>query len=793
MYKIPLKGTPPKKQPKPLPDLETVYNLAKTQEELKKVKEDFTKVVEEKIREVDDKITEMDESMDSSKEVATEAIRTIKEQKNNAIEVIREIEAQKGRDGRDGEDGKDGKDADEEKIVEAVIARMPNPPIIDEKDLVTKILKKLPTKKGDLKIIQEQTDPMSVIEKILALAEEGKFKIKTSHIDGLENSVKAFWARYPKGYLHGGGDTVVAGTNISITTNSSGQKVIASTLPVLAGVTSLNGITGDITLVAGSGISLSPSGNTITISAAGGGTVTSVSVVSTNGFAGTVANATTTPAITLSTTITGLLKGNGTAISAAVAGTDYLTPTGSGTGLSGIPYTLTGTANQVILSAGTGNITFSLPQSIATSSTPTFASMTLTAASSLTLGTASSLAGSIIFKNATNANTLTFLTGVTSSSYTLTFPTAVGGANTFLKDVAGNGVLSWVSVTATAPGGSNKQVQYNNSSAFGGMSTMNFDNGTGYIGFGTKTSPAFPIDMAFSTTAGNAFALAVTQTSPNATDQGDTAQSLTYTLSASSATNELVVRVFSLIPVNSLTGGGVLTNMRCFNLTPNTIAATTTTNLDYIYIQANPASAGTVTTARGLYITSLYGTTLWGIQDSSAGNWALASKFIIGLADSTTLPSARLHIQEPTLNNEVIRHESVTTNTYPSERLFQGRGTTTNNTQTTIMTLAMPYTDAAYNIEVEIIMTRTGGSSGSAGDSYYAFYRTGARSISSSLSGISGVGFPISPNESGSNVMVNTPSSVIDASSNSLLVKVTGNTNVNYTWHVHVWLRPVVS
>jgi hypothetical protein len=47
------------------------------------------------------------------------------------------------------------------------------------------------------------------------------------------------------------------------------------------------------------------------------GTVTSVSVVSANGFAGTVATATTTPAITLSTTITGILQGNGTAISAA--------------------------------------------------------------------------------------------------------------------------------------------------------------------------------------------------------------------------------------------------------------------------------------------------------------------------------------------------------------------------------------------------------------------------------------------------------------------------------------------
>lgn len=52
----------------------------------------------------------------------------------------------------------------------------------------------------------------------------------------------------------------------------------------------------------------------------GSGTVTSVSVVSANGLAGTVANPTTTPAITLSTSITGILQGNGTAISAATTG-----------------------------------------------------------------------------------------------------------------------------------------------------------------------------------------------------------------------------------------------------------------------------------------------------------------------------------------------------------------------------------------------------------------------------------------------------------------------------------------
>ena len=60
------------------------------------------------------------------------------------------------------------------------------------------------------------------------------------------------------------------------------------------------------------------------------GTVTAVSVASTNGFAGTSSGG-ATPALTLQTSITGVLKGNGTAISAATAGTDYVTPTGTET------------------------------------------------------------------------------------------------------------------------------------------------------------------------------------------------------------------------------------------------------------------------------------------------------------------------------------------------------------------------------------------------------------------------------------------------------------------------------
>jgi len=89
------------------------------------------------------------------------------------------------------------------------------------------------------------------------------------------------------------------------------------------------------------------------------GTVTSVSVVSANGFAGTVATATTTPAITLTTSIAGLLKGNGTAISAAVANTDYVPLSTVITKTA--DYTITGTDTWIINNKTSSALTLTFP------------------------------------------------------------------------------------------------------------------------------------------------------------------------------------------------------------------------------------------------------------------------------------------------------------------------------------------------------------------------------------------------------------------------------------------------
>ena len=137
--------------------------------------------------------------------------------------------------------------------------------------------------------------------------------------------------------------TSLSGLTPSTATN--GAVTLAGTLGVTSGGTGVTTSTGTGSVVLSisptfTGIPLAPTAANGTasqqlattqfvqnaVSFAGGGTVTTMSVVTANGFAGTVDNPTSTPAVTLTTTITGIIKGNGTAISAASAGTDYLAP-----------------------------------------------------------------------------------------------------------------------------------------------------------------------------------------------------------------------------------------------------------------------------------------------------------------------------------------------------------------------------------------------------------------------------------------------------------------------------------
>lgn len=186
------------------------------------------------------------------------------------------------------------------------------------------------------------------------------------------------------------------------------------------------------------GTGLTMTGTTLSAAGGGSGTVTSVSVTTANGFAGTVATPTTTPAITLTTSVTGLLKGNGTAISAAAAGTDYVAPGGAlGTPSSG---TLTN-ASGLPIATGVSGLAAGVAAFLATPSSANMAAMVTdeTGTGANVFATAPDLtnakvAGNIYFQQSTppsksaaalltGAEVMTGLIQYTGSAASLTLPT----------------------------------------------------------------------------------------------------------------------------------------------------------------------------------------------------------------------------------------------------------------------------------------------------------------------------------------------------------------------------------
>ncbi|PWG79404.1 beta strand repeat-containing protein [Pararcticibacter amylolyticus] len=187
--------------------------------------------------------------------------------------------------------------------------------------------------------------------------------------------------------------TGISGPEITVTPNSPGAgnsyvslndgSITLAKLKSLSGTSKLVGSSSSGSSVSeitiGSGLSLS--GSVLTATGGGGsGTVTTVGVATANGFAGDVANATSTPQITLKTTVNGILQGNGTGISAATTtGTGSVVlatnPTITGATISG---SLSGNASTATSATTATNATNTAITAAGTSGTvyPTFVSAT---------------------------------------------------------------------------------------------------------------------------------------------------------------------------------------------------------------------------------------------------------------------------------------------------------------------------------------------------------------------------------------------------------------------------------
>ena len=223
------------------------------------------------------------------------------------------------------------------------------------------------------------------------------------------------------GVVKGNGTALSAATAatdyVAPSAYASVNGLTMATARLLGRTTASTGAAEEISVAGG----LTLSGGTLTGTS---GTVTAVSVVSANGLAGSSSGG-ATPALTLSTTITGLLKGNGTAISAATSGTDYA-PATSGTSI------LYGNG-----SGGFSNVTIGTGVSFAAGTlSATGSGGTVTSVAALTLGTTGTDLSSTV------AN------GTTTPVITLQVPTA---------SAANRGALSaadWTTFNSKQPAGS---------------------------------------------------------------------------------------------------------------------------------------------------------------------------------------------------------------------------------------------------------------------------------------------------------------------------------------------------
>lgn len=192
--------------------------------QLEKMRDEFINLTESKKKELDSVIRET---------LATlEKVKKIQKGEKGNMPIA-------GRDFPIPRDGKDGKTIDIEEVASVVLKKLPQIKQITLEEIIPAVIAKIPKpkdgytpKKGkDYFDGQDSKNPevdlTDIIEKMSKLPKGKGLGMK--NIEGLEQTMQAFRSQITsKGYLHGGGTTVVAGTNIILTKNTDGTTTVSA-------------------------------------------------------------------------------------------------------------------------------------------------------------------------------------------------------------------------------------------------------------------------------------------------------------------------------------------------------------------------------------------------------------------------------------------------------------------------------------------------------------------------------------------------------------------------------------
>ena len=189
-------------------DIGSVSNLLY---ELRALRDDIVAVTNLELDKIDEKIAEIDSKMEEALSLEKGEKGEDADELKIAQWVLTQIPTPK--------DGRDGKDADEDRIVSKIAKMVPR-----SDDIAKEVLKRIPENKASLKVIQEkiELDPEVLMGHLEKLSPKLKDKLGINEIDKLTKILD-------RRYIHGGGDTVTAGTNVTITRNANGDKVINAT------------------------------------------------------------------------------------------------------------------------------------------------------------------------------------------------------------------------------------------------------------------------------------------------------------------------------------------------------------------------------------------------------------------------------------------------------------------------------------------------------------------------------------------------------------------------------------